>query len=256
MKICVLGFRCDSVEALVADESLVNLRRIMDAGLYGALKNASDWMAFASSGTESGDRKTIWDCMAEEGKKSVLLGMPEGAGSRANAIGVESIASVEKLKESTFPENSQDKVGESLEGTSDVPTPTVWDVIRRLFAEQAWDYFQILDPNYESLSSLDEQLGSLMELMDNDTILLVLAIGKAKNEGLFTLAAPNCPLAGEFEGAELIDLAPTLLDLADCKIPESTKGKSLVAGMEKKAPSDSSADDQLVQDRLSGLGYV
>jgi len=28
------------------------------------------------------------------------------------------------------------------------------------------------------------------------------------------LAAPNCPLGGEYEGAALLDIAPTLFDLA------------------------------------------
>jgi arylsulfatase A-like enzyme len=114
----------------------------------------------------------------------------------------------------------------------------------------------MLDAEYESVSSLDTQLGRIVESMDNETILLVIAIGEANNDGLFALAAPNCPLAGEFEGADIIDLAPTLLDLAGYKIPDSIKGKSLVAGLEKKNPAESSGDDQLVQDRLSGLGYV
>jgi hypothetical protein len=207
MKICVLGFHCDSVEVLVADESLGSLRRVMDAGLYGMLKNVSGWLPFTTSQTEDAGAQTTADCISEAGKRAIIAGQ---------SAKLESLSS----------------------------------------GEQSWDYLQMLDPDYASLSSLDAQLGMIVESMDSDTILLVIAIGEANHDGLFALAAPNCPLAGEFEGANAIDLAPTLLDLAGYKIPDNMKGKSLVAGMEKKNPAESSGDDQLVQDRLSGLGYV
>ena len=74
--------------------------------------------------------------------------------------------------------------------------------------------------------------------------------------GMFILAAPNCPLSGEYEGACLLDIAPTLLDLAGYEIPESMQGRSLVAGMEKKSPGGGSGDEQIIHDRLAGLGYV
>jgi predicted AlkP superfamily phosphohydrolase/phosphomutase len=54
--------------------------------------------------------------------------------------------------------------------------------------------------------------------------------------GMFVLAAPNCPLQGEYEGASLLDIAPTLLDLAGYEIPSSMQGRSLVAGVEKEIP--------------------
>jgi predicted AlkP superfamily phosphohydrolase/phosphomutase len=52
--------------------------------------------------------------------------------------------------------------------------------------------------------------------------------------GMFVLKAPDCPLAGEYEGARLLDIAPTLLDLAGYEIPATMQGRSLVAGIEKK----------------------
>jgi len=54
--------------------------------------------------------------------------------------------------------------------------------------------------------------------------------------GMFLLTAPNCPLRGEYEGAKLLDIAPTLLDLAGYEIAHSMQGRSLVAEMEKKPP--------------------
>jgi arylsulfatase A-like enzyme len=63
-------------------------------------------------------------------------------------------------------------------------------------------------------------------------------------------------LHGEYEGARLLDIAPTLLDLAGYEIPETMQGRSLVAGMEKKSSGPGSADEQVIHDRLAGLGYV
>lgn len=77
--------------------------------------------------------------------------------------------------------------------------------------------------------------------------------------GMFLLAAPNCPLRGKYEGAKLLDVAPTLLDLAGYEIPGSMQGRSLVAGMEKKPPEGGGGTgdkDKIIHDRLAGLGYV
>jgi predicted AlkP superfamily phosphohydrolase/phosphomutase len=53
--------------------------------------------------------------------------------------------------------------------------------------------------------------------------------------GMFILNAPNCPLRGECQGARLLDIAPTLLDLGGYEIPETMQGRSLVAGITKAA---------------------
>ena len=46
--------------------------------------------------------------------------------------------------------------------------------------------------------------------------------------GAFILAAPNLPLRGDYQGAKLLDMAPTLMDLAGYKIPKLMQGRSLV----------------------------
>ena len=77
--------------------------------------------------------------------------------------------------------------------------------------------------------------------------------------GAFLLAAPNCPLRGQYEGAKLLDIAPTLLDLAGYDIPDSMQGRSLVAGMEKKRSQeggDNEDKEKIISDRLAGLGYI
>jgi len=51
--------------------------------------------------------------------------------------------------------------------------------------------------------------------------------------GMFVLVAPNCPLRGEYHGARLLDLAPTLLNLAGYEIPSAMQGRSLVSRREQ-----------------------
>jgi predicted AlkP superfamily phosphohydrolase/phosphomutase len=75
--------------------------------------------------------------------------------------------------------------------------------------------------------------------------------------GMFLLFSPNCPLTGEYQDARLLDMAPTLLDLAGYEIPETMQGRSLVAGMEKHRPSNQDTEgEKIIHDRLAGLGYV
>lgn len=45
--------------------------------------------------------------------------------------------------------------------------------------------------------------------------------------GMFILSGPNSNLHGEYKGARLLDIAPTLLDLAGYKIPAAMQGRSL-----------------------------
>jgi len=77
---------------------------------------------------------------------------------------------------------------------------------------------------------------------------------------MFVLGSPNLPLTGEYEGANILDIAPTLMDLAGYSVPESMQGKSLVAGMEKrdtKSGGEGGADgEDLIFERPQRLGYI
>ena len=76
--------------------------------------------------------------------------------------------------------------------------------------------------------------------------------------GAFILAAPNCPLSGELEGVHLLDMAPTLLELGGYDVPPSMQGRSLFEGAAVGLPESalSLSDEELVRQRLSGLGYI
>ena len=72
--------------------------------------------------------------------------------------------------------------------------------------------------------------------------------------GAFILAASNTSLTGEAQGARLLDLAPTLLELAGSDVPPSMQGRSLVkTGAQAPLTRD---QEQVIRDRLSGLGYL
>jgi predicted AlkP superfamily phosphohydrolase/phosphomutase len=72
--------------------------------------------------------------------------------------------------------------------------------------------------------------------------------------GAFVLAAPGLPLSGELHGAHLLDVAPTLLTLAGSDVPPSMQGRSLLSAGLAAGPSES--EDDVVRQRLSGLGYI
>jgi predicted AlkP superfamily phosphohydrolase/phosphomutase len=74
--------------------------------------------------------------------------------------------------------------------------------------------------------------------------------------GAFIMAAPNCPLAGEIEGVHLLDIAPTLLDLAGYNVPDSMQGRSWVSGIPTQSDNLSRDQEQIIRDRLRGLGYI
>jgi predicted AlkP superfamily phosphohydrolase/phosphomutase len=77
--------------------------------------------------------------------------------------------------------------------------------------------------------------------------------------GAFILASSNNPLRGQIEGAHLLDIAPTLLELGGYDIAPSMQGRSLVAGLDLAEPAGvgySSDAEETVRDRLSGLGYI
>lgn len=77
--------------------------------------------------------------------------------------------------------------------------------------------------------------------------------------GAFILAGSQLPLQGEAQGAHLLDMAPTLLQLGGYEIPETMQGSSLIDRTHPgwSAPDQQFQDaDDLVKERLQGLGYI
>ena len=120
MKILVIGLDCAAPELLFGDERLVNIRRLMEAGCYGRLESVIPpitvpaWMCMATSqdpgslgvygfrnrvdhsydglgivNSRSINELAIWDQVAREGKRSVVIGVPPGYPPRkVNGISV------------------------------------------------------------------------------------------------------------------------------------------------------------------------
>lgn len=75
--------------------------------------------------------------------------------------------------------------------------------------------------------------------------------------GSFILASPNNPLQGEMTGQHLLNVAPTLLELAGYDVPGCMQGRSMVSGMTLQSASPYTADEEhTVGERLRGLGYL
>ena len=77
--------------------------------------------------------------------------------------------------------------------------------------------------------------------------------------GAFILAAPGTPMEGEVEGVHLLHVAPTLLELAGYDVPASMTATPPAVPEMVGVPvlgDLSVADEQLVRERLSGLGYI
>lgn len=120
---------------------------------------------------------------------------------------------------------------------------------------------------------LDAQLEIILETLTDDTVVLVVSIRgtqpaahqlqdtdlNSNQLGFFILAAPNNPLSGEVEGARLIDIAPTLLELGGYAIPDAMQGESLVSGMALDVSTETGLtadEEEILRERLSGLGYI
>lgn len=74
--------------------------------------------------------------------------------------------------------------------------------------------------------------------------------------GAFILASPGSPLQGEVEGAHLLDVAPTLLELGGFDVPPSMQGESLLAGRALTGAGYAADEAAIVRERLSGLGHI
>lgn len=121
-----------------------------------------------------------------------------------------------------------------------------------------WDYLQYTASSFpagnwstDDYLRLDNDLGEVLQELDDDTSITVLG------KDCFVLVSANNPINGEHKDGSTSDIAPTLVQLAGYPLPSATEGKSWVEGMELNNSSGLSADEQeILRDRLSGLGYV
>jgi predicted AlkP superfamily phosphohydrolase/phosphomutase len=255
MKICVLGLDCAAPEIVFGDQRLVNLRRLMERGSYGCLesvippitvpawmcmctsqdpgslgvygfRNRSDHsydkLAFANSASIKA--LAIWDHLAREGKRSIIIGVPPNyPPRRISGISIGCFLTPDTTKNDfVYPPTWRAKINELVgEYPVDVKnfrtdrkdwlkeeifrmSEKQWKVVHWLLKEQQWDYFHFVDIGLDRMHHgfwnyfdekhvqfepgnpyqnavpeyylwLDEQIGKAVELLDHDTVVLVVS---------------------------------------------------------------------------------
>jgi predicted AlkP superfamily phosphohydrolase/phosphomutase len=253
MKILAIGLDCAAPEILFGDERLTNVRRLMEAGCYGRLESVIPpitvpaWMCAATSqdpgslgvygfrnrsdytyegmhiaNARSFREVTVWDQIAMEGGRSVLIGVPPSYPPRKiNGISVGCFLTPDTVNgEYTHPVAVKEQIA-SLVGEYPVDvrgfrtddkkwleeqiydlTRKHFQVVRHFMREADWDYFQFVeigvdrmhhgfwkhhDPGHRQHQPgnefanvirdyyvyLDHELGTVLELLDDDTAVLV-----------------------------------------------------------------------------------
>ncbi len=145
MKICVFGLDCAAPEVVFADERLVNLRRLMNAGVHGRLESVIPpitvpaWMCMCTSqdpgslgvygfrnridhsydklgfaNSASIKALTIWDHLGREGKRSIIVGVPPNyPPRRINGISIGCFLTPDTVKNDfTHPASFKAKISE------------------------------------------------------------------------------------------------------------------------------------------------
>ncbi|NOT07678.1 MAG: hypothetical protein HOP28_05645 [Gemmatimonadales bacterium] len=253
MKILVIGLDCAAPELLLGDERLVNLRRLMAAGGYGRLESVVPpitvpaWMCLATSQdpgslgvygfrnradhsyggltvatSRSIQELAIWDQLAREGKRSVIIGVPPSFPPRkVNGICVGCFLTPDPVTDDyTHPGGVKDEIAKLVgEYETDVKgfrtgdkgwlrdaifrmSRKLFQVVRHFVAKNDWDYFQFVDIGLDRVHHgfwrhhdpthllhepgspfadvirdyylhLDGEIGRLLALLDDETIVLV-----------------------------------------------------------------------------------
>jgi predicted AlkP superfamily phosphohydrolase/phosphomutase len=254
MKLLVIGLDCAAPGLLFTDERLTNIRRLMEGGCYGKLESVIPpitipaWRCMVTSqdpgslgvygfrnradhsygkleivNSKSFKAPTIWDYLAMEGKKSVIIGVPPSfPPPRVNGISVGCFLTPSVEDAYTHPPHVKDEirelVGEYLvdvkgfrSDDKDWLREQVFEMSRKQFAvvrhymqHAEWDYFHFVNialdrvhhgfwkymdpthPDHEPDSPyrdviadfylhLDEEIGRLLELVDDQTAVLVVS---------------------------------------------------------------------------------
>jgi predicted AlkP superfamily phosphohydrolase/phosphomutase len=255
MRILVLGLDCAAPELLFGFEDLPNIRRLMEGGAYGRLESVVPpitvpaWMCLATSqdpgslgvygfrnrldhsydglgiaSSRSITAPAIWDQLAREGKRSIIVGVPPGyPPRRINGIAVSCFLTPDTDKNVfTHPPELSQEIRElvghypvDVQGfRSDnkawlrdeifAMSRTQFQVVRHLLSTKDWDYFHFVDigldrvhhgfwKHHDPLHVLHEpdspfrdtvhdyyrhidlEIGRVLELLSDDTIVLVVS---------------------------------------------------------------------------------
>jgi predicted AlkP superfamily phosphohydrolase/phosphomutase len=291
MRILVISLVGATPDLLFGDERLSNMRRLMEIGCYGRLQDVMtqpDEWAWERA-------PAVRDQIASSGRRVIVVSaspLPSPrplsgvwVSCRPGAHASLEIAAYPKdvraellgLIEEHQPEVSSHSC-EGRQGPQEgiyTASRARFAIVRYLMQKYGWDYFECDVIGLESMRRqrdrdqsilqeycgyLDQELGNILELVDDDTAILVASSpGSHDGSAAFIFAAAGSPLQGEVVDASLLDIAPTLLALGGYDIPTTMQGRSLLAGqtLDRRTETAYSPDEEeLVRRRLEGLGYI
>lgn len=255
MKILVMGLDCAAPELLLGDERLTNIRQLMEFGCYGKLETVNPpitipaWMSMSTSqdpgslgvygfrnrsdysydGLETANSRSIremaiWDQIAREGGRSIIIGVPPSyPPRRINGINVGCFLTPDTTKNPyAHPESVQKEisqiVGEYPVDVKEYRTDQkerlkeeIYDmsrkhfsVVRHFLQNHDWDYFHFVEIGLDRMQHgfwqyqdqqhvlyqpdnpyqdvlrdyyryLDEEIGEILALLDEDTTVVVMS---------------------------------------------------------------------------------
>jgi hypothetical protein len=239
----ILGFYLPNavIERLFGDEKLETLRHLMTIGCYGFVEakepRTPEWMILARRETD-GDVLTLGDYLVEAGKRCKYFG-----------------SSMEPL------------IQRSIDRKVWLPELDHFEALKTTVSTSEWDYCQVfISPdsfdalNREDYLRFDQELGDVLGALNEDVLIFIVAqFTEGEKPGCLIMAAPQCPLLGEYEGGFFIDIAPTVLELAGYPLPGSALGKSWISGKTLGGSTSSGLtedEEAILRERLSGLGYI
>ena len=163
MKICVLGLDGATPEKIFQDERIVNIRRLMDMGVYGRLKAVAQtgtvpiWMCMgASQDSESPNlhAQTIWSVLSDTQNRTAVLGLTSDfPPHEVNGVSFASFPS-SGAASAPVPQTVIPPKPHSLAEQISFSSHARWQTARSVYSGQAWAYFQVVD--YSALDDRDD----------------------------------------------------------------------------------------------------
>jgi hypothetical protein len=245
MNLLLLSIYGVRARELLSEASPGNLRRLMEMGAYGNIAKESNDTGPTSSHFIEVD---AWKGLASSGKNALWLtaGSSEVMQSSKESIQVTDWTSGKPV------ELCQEQFHTVCSWMQNAP----WDVC--LIEDHGLRYIEDEQGRERYFKELDQGLGSLFEMLTDETLVAILLRPKAELSA-FVLAAPYADPIGDVGVASVNDVAFTILRLSGLVPSEPTLGKLILKEIEAGANSESTLsqdDEAILRERLSGLGYL
>jgi hypothetical protein len=240
----VVGLHGADARILFEDERLEHIRRLMDAGCYGPMDEADPLLL----------RTRVAEAFEGEHRQVAEIRPPgmDGADATATADAHLEAAGFLFAKAREAIASTQWACLLVEDAGIDRMQRAFWKHYdERAGGDPASELGRVVPEYYVAV---DAGLGSLFETLDAETVVACVSAFGPSGHGLFVLAGPGCPAAGQVAGATAAAVLRALFEAAAVPVPEDLGDATLgVAAAEGTSDED---DEQAIRDRLSGLGYI